>query len=128
MRGINEGCLTFTAGEALAQFRRVKLQSGSTTVPLEVEYADKNEQSIGYTETSAASGALVAIRPHNMTGNRIAVAAEAVAAGAAIYGADDGKIADTATSAATLGLALEAATADGDQIEILIFGTEAPSA
>lgn len=128
MRGLTEGCLTFTAGEALAQFRRVKLKSGSTTVPLQVEYADKNEKSIGYTETAAASGALVAIRPHNMPGTRIATASEALAAGAVIYGADDGKVSDTATSAATLGLALEAATADGDQIEILLYGTEAPAA
>jgi hypothetical protein len=126
MRGINEGPLTFTAGEALAQYRRVKLKSGSSTVPLEVEYADKNEKSVGYTETAAASGALVAIRPHNMPGNRIATAGEALAAGAAIYGGDDGKVVDTATGAAVLGLALEAATADGDQIEILIYGTEAP--
>lgn len=126
MRGITEGCLSFTAGEALAQFRRVKLKSGSTTVPLQVEYADKNEKSVGYTETAAASGALVAVRPHNATGNRIAVASEAIAAIAAIYGADDGKVSDTATGAAVLGVALEAATADGDQIEILIYGTEAP--
>ena len=126
MRGINEGPLTFTAGEALAQYRRVKLKSGSTTVPLQVEYADKNERSIGYTETAAASGALVAIRPHNMDGNRIAVASKAIAAIAAIYGADDGKVSDTATGAAVLGVALEAATANGDQIEILIYGTEAP--
>lgn len=128
MRGITEGPLTFTAGEALAQFRRVKLKSGSTTVPLEVEYADKNEKSVGYTETAAASGALVAIRPHNVPGNRIAVASEAIATLAVLYGADDGKVSDTATGAATLGVALEAATADGDQIEILLYGTEAPSA
>ena len=127
MRGLNEGPLTFTAGEALAQFRRVKLKSGSTTVPLQVEYADANEKSIGYTETAADSGALVAIRTHNMPGNRIAVASEALAALAVIYGAADGKVSDTSTSAATVGVALEAATADGDQIEILLYGIEVPS-
>jgi len=127
MRGINEGPLTFTAGEALAQYRRVKLKSGSTTVPLQVEYADANEKSIGYTETAAASGALVAIRPHNATGNRIATASEALAALATIYGAADGKVSDTSTTAALVGVALEAATADGDQIEILLYGIEVPA-
>ena len=127
MRGINAGPLTFTAGEALAQFRRVKLKSGSTTVPLQVEYADANEKSVGYTESSAASGDLVAIRTHNMPGNRIAVASEALAALATIYGAADGKVSDTSTTAATVGVALEAATADGDQIEILLYGIEVPA-
>lgn len=126
MRGLNTGPLTFTAGEAIGQFTRVKIKSGSTTYPLEVELADKNERSIGYAETAAASGALLAVRLHNMPGNRIAVAAAAISAGAAIYGADDGKVTSTATGAAVLGLALEAATAGGDQIEILIYGTEAP--
>ena len=62
-----------------------------------------------------------------MPGNRIAVASEALAALAVIYGAADGKVSDTSTTAATVGVALEAATADGDQIEILLYGIEVPS-
>lgn len=127
MRGIIRGNLTFTAGEDLVQFRRVKLKSGTTAVPPEVEYADANERSIGFTETNAESGKVVSVRPHNVDGNRIAVASEAFVVGATLYGAADGKVSDTAASAAILGAALEEATADGDEVQILPFGTEIPA-
>lgn len=107
-------CRTFVAGEALEAYRRVKLSAGT------VVYADIGEQHLGITEYKVASGAHVAVRLRNAPGTRLAVAAEALAAGAALYGANDGKVQDTSTGAgAVLALALEAATADGDVIEVL---------
>src|SRR5574343_27922 len=77
---------SFTAGEALAAFRRVKLSTTSAV------YADQAD-----------------------TGNFIGFT---LAAGASLYAADDGKVSDTASGAA-IGVAMEAAGADGDVVEVL---------
>lgn len=127
MRGENAGPLTFYAGEALAQFRRVKIKSGTTTNPPEVEYADLNDRSVGMTCAAAASGELVAVKTMTAPGNRVVTAAGAFAVGATVYGANDGKVDDVSTSAALLGTALEAAAADGDLVEIVPIGTEIPA-
>ena len=48
------------------------------------------------------------------------VAIEALAAGALVYSETDGKVQDTAQATSYLvGIALEAATADGDVIEVM---------
>lgn len=114
----NAGIRTFTAGEALAVSRRVKIKSGTTTVPPEVVYADAGEAHIGTTQQAKGLGDLVAVRLANVAGTVEMVAAEAFAVGALLYGAADGKVADTAAGAA-LGLAIEAATADGDIVECI---------
>lgn len=114
---VNLPARTFTAGAALEARRCVKIKSGTTTTPPEVEYAGAGEAHIGITEYAAASGALVAVRL-NGAGTHEATAAEAFAAGASLYGAANGKVADTASGTA-LAVALEAATADGDIVEIL---------
>lgn len=111
---------TFTAGEALEQYRRVKIESGTTTTPPEVVYADAGEQAIGYTVNNAADGCLVAVKTINYPGTRIAVASEALAVNATLYSAADGKVSDTSSGSA-VGLAVQAATADGDEIEIVDF-------
>ena len=104
---------TFTTAEALNAFCRVKLDSSADVV-----YADAGEDWIGTTEEYAASGANVAVRLRSATGTRKMVAAGAVSIGDIVYGADDGEIDDAPTGEA-VGRALEAATADGDIIEIL---------
>lgn len=111
---------TFTAGEDLAAHRRVKIESGTVTTPPEVVYADSGEQAIGYTTQEVADGQLVSIKTINYPGSRIAVAAEALAIGAVLYSANDGKVKDTSAGSA-IGIAMQAANADGDQIEILDF-------
>jgi hypothetical protein len=116
----NPGTRTFTAGEALENKRRVKLKSGSTTTPPEVEYADAGEQHVGITEYAVASGDLVAIKLRNADGTHEMTAAGAFAFGAVLYGAADGKV-DDASSGSSIAVAVEAATADGDIIEAVEF-------
>jgi len=110
----NEGIKTFTAGEDLEAFRRVKLSSG------EVVYADQIDSDgwIGVTQEKVSDGAMVTVRLKGTGRTSKMVASEALSSGASLYAADDGKVADTA-SGNVIGVALEAATADGDVIEVL---------
>jgi hypothetical protein len=118
--GYNTGSRAFTAGEALLEKRRVKIKAGTTTTPPEVEYADAGEQHIGITEADAALAEVVSVKLRTAQGSVEGVASEALAKGATLYGAADGKIADTSSGSA-IGVALEAATADGDVIEWVQF-------
>lgn len=112
---------TLTAGEALLPKRRVKVESGTTTDPVEVVYADAGEQHIGVTgNESTADGALVSIQPMNATGTYEGTAADSFARGAVLYGAANGKISDTSSGSA-IGVALEAALNDGDIVEWISF-------
>lgn len=112
MQHIEGNIKTFTAGEALAIHRRVKFDGTN------VVYADGAEAGIGVTQEAAASGAPVSVALKTRGRTFIMTAAEALAAGATLYGSDDGKVCDTASGTA-IGESLEAATADGDQIECL---------
>ena len=103
---------TFTAGEALAKFRRVKYSSST------VVYADAGEEWIGTTLFAAASAAQVTVKLRNGSGTHIVTAAGTFAEGAQLYGADDGKV-DDAAAGQVFGIALEAATASGDEIEVV---------
>lgn len=112
---------TVTAGEALLPKRRVKVESGTTTDPVEVVYADAGEQHIGVTgNESIADGAEVSLQPINATGTYEGTAADSFARGAVLYGAADGKISDTSSGSA-IGIAMEAATADGDIVQWMSF-------
>jgi hypothetical protein len=114
----NEGVLTFQAGEDLASDRRVKIESGSTTTPPEVVYADAGEKADGVTLYSASDGDMVAVKPLNFGGTVEIEAAGAITKTNTIYGADDGKISTTATGA-PLGQALETASGSGASIACL---------
>lgn len=112
---------TFTAGEDLLPKRRVKIESGTVTIPPEVVYADIGEQHIGTTGNDTVSdGDPVSITPINATGTYEVTASEAFVVGAILYGANDGKAADTSSGSA-IGIAVEAATADGDVVEVMSF-------
>lgn len=108
---------TFDAGEALALFRRVKLDTGSGT---SVVYADAGEQHNGVVQDAVANGGRAAVRLRTAEGTNKVVAAGAFSAGATLYGAADGKV-DDASSGSAIGWALEAATADGDIVEMMPF-------
>lgn len=107
---------TLTSGEALATRRRVKL-SGSTVI-----YADAGEDAIGVTEFAVANTTAVSIRLINASGTFEITASGAISAAAAIYGAADGKISAT-PSGPILGHAIEASTADGDLIEVVLYSS-----
>ena len=106
---------TFTAGEALAVNRRVKYNSSSAVV-----YSDAGEDWIGTTIEACDDAAQVAVRLRTAAGTHKMVAAGAFSSNAELYGAADGKVDDTA-SGTLIARALEAATADGDVVEVVVL-------
>jgi len=106
----NLGSKSFIAGTDLEACRRVKLSSGN------VVYADAGEEFIGVTARKAVSGDSVAVNLRSASRTYKMVASGAITAGVAIYGALGGKVSASASGVAQ-GVALEAATADGDIIE-----------
>src|SRR3972149_228633 len=115
-----EGKGTFTANGALGARVRVKLTSASTTDPPQVEIAGAGEQHIGYTTVAVASGGLVSVDGRMGSFVKEAVAAEAFAVGATLYGAAAGKVKDTSAGSA-IGVAVEAAGGDGEIVRIIDF-------
>lgn len=113
-----EGKKTLLAGEALTARKCIKL-SGATLV-----YADAGDEFIGITEYAVANGARVAFRDKSDAGTFEVTASAAITAGALIYGADDGKVSMTPAGKA-IGFAIEAATADDDQIEAVLCEIDA---
>ena len=113
MSGISASPKAFLTGEALADFRRVKFNSSS-----EVVYADAGEIGIGATLKDEADAAHAAIQLDNAGGTMKVTANGAIAAGARCFPGADGKVSAT-PSGASVGIALEASTADGDIIEML---------
>lgn len=105
---------TFTAGEALAAYTRVRLSAASGT---SVVYADATEEFIGVTEAAAAINESVAVKLWPGAGTFKIVAAGAVAAGAAVYTADDGEVNDVALGK-SIGRALSTTTADQGILEV----------
>ncbi|MFA6635694.1 MAG: hypothetical protein WCV56_01090 [Candidatus Omnitrophota bacterium] len=109
----NLGLKAFVAGEDLEAYRRVKLSAGSGT---QVEYADAGEDFIGVTAAKTLQNDFVTVALKSAGRTFKLSAGEAFAVGATLYGANDGKVADTAVGSA-IGTALEAASADGEIIE-----------
>lgn len=106
---------SYIAGETLAAYIRVK-KSGSGVVA-----AGAGEAAIGVTIIPATSGDAVSVRLFNAFGTVLMTASAAITANAAVYGTASGKIDDTG-SGPVVGYAEEAATANGDVIEVLIRG------
>lgn len=117
---LNEGIRTFTANGALTAKMRVKLTSGSATIPPQVEAAGAGEQHIGITEYAAADGTPVAVKLRTFPGTHEGIAADSFAVGATLYGAASGKISDTSNGTA-IGVAIGSAGADGDIVEFIDF-------
>lgn len=106
---------SFEAGAAIAANLRVKLASGKLAV---AGVADKDLGTL--LDASFADGDMRSVRLRTANGTTKYVAASAITAGADVYTAASGKVNDTAASTSyLLGTALEAATADGDVIEVL---------
>jgi len=109
---VRECTKTFTAGGALEQNRLVCLSSGV------LAYTDTTTSAIGTLEdTTFASGDVVGVRLLPGEGTFKMVAAAAITSGANVYCAANGKIDDVGFI--PVGIALEAASADGDIIEVL---------
>jgi hypothetical protein len=107
---------SFVCDEAIPLHARVKLDSdGRVTI------AGLDEKEIGTAENETfAAGQDVAVRLRTAGGTHKMIAIEALPAGAAVYTETAGKVQDTAQATAFLiGTALEAATDDGDIIEVM---------
>lgn len=102
----------FSASGAIAIHLRVK-------TPTSLATAGADDVEIGTMEEAAlAAGDVVSVRLRSAEGTCKMVAAEAISAGARVYGAAGGKVKDTANGN-FIGIALDAAAADGDVIEVL---------
>ena len=110
---------TFMAGEDLAAYRRVKLDSSSTTDPPEMIYADAGEDFDGVTEYAADEGQAVMVRLKNAEGTFEVEASTTCSLGASLYGAADGKL-STTENGSVQAKALEASGAASDVIEVLL--------
>ena len=109
---VRECTKTFTAGGALVQNRLVVLSAGV------LDYADAYTPAIGTLEdTTFASGDLVCVRLLPGEGTFKMMASAAITSGAYVYQTASGKIDDVGFI--PVGIALEAASADGDIIEVL---------
>lgn len=116
----NEGIRSFTAYGAITAHARVKIKSGTTSTPPQVELAGLGEQHIGHAEFAVGSGEIVSVRLRTYPGTIEAIAADSFSKGATLYGAASGKVSDTSSGSA-IGIAAEAATNDGDIVEIIPF-------
>jgi hypothetical protein len=105
-------CKTLEAGAAIAKNLRVVLSSGVLAA------AGASDRMLGTMEIAAlADGDKVPVRLRTAAGTRKMVASEAITAGNPVYAAASGKVA--ADGSIVEGIALEAAGADGDVIEVM---------
>lgn len=107
----------FTASGAVSQFNRVYVSAAGV-----VAVAGATTPGVGTAEVDAASGDTLAVRLWSAAGTRKMVAAAAISAGAPVYAAASGKV--TSSGSLYVGRALEAATTDGDVIEVLTSGPD----
>lgn len=124
----NTGIATFLAGEALEAKRRVKVEPGTTNDPPEILYADAGEDFIGITENAVADGDMVAVKMNSAPGvfEVECIVDSAIARGAVLYGAADGKVSD-ASSGTAQGIALEVG-ADGKYIRVAFWNVKSTTA
>ena len=105
------GYTTVTLTGTVAQYARVTA-AGAT--------AGATEQDIGVAMVDGVSGDVISVALPSKQGTHLAIAASALTKGALVHTAASGKVNDTkATGAFLRGIAMEAAGADGDIIEIL---------
>jgi hypothetical protein len=108
----------FACNGAIGQYLRVKMSGTGVQIAL----AGVSDKSIGtLEEASFASGDFRAVRLRSADGTRKMVANGAISVGADVFAAASGKISATRNGFPE-GIALEAAAADGDIIEVLNVG------
>lgn len=112
---MNSGPFTGVAGEALAVYRRVKM------INKEWYYADNTDEALAITGPNpVGAGEQVVLYPCNAANIVPVTGDNAIASGATIYGANDGKVTDEVGPARPVGILLSAITADGGVASALI--------
>ena len=115
---IEGGFKGFKVAAAIGKYRRVKPNALSQVVVAGVGASDETVE-IGVTQDETFNAdEVTAVKLRSAGGTQLMTAAGAFAQGAPIYGAASGKI-DDAASGAVIGIALEAAVADGDEVEVV---------
>lgn len=110
---VTTGSKTLTANAALAPYLRVKLSSGELVV------AGAEDREIGTLDQRVlAADDPAAVVPRAVDGTVMMVASAAISQYAKVYGAASGKVSSTANSN-FIGIAMESASGDGSQIEVL---------
>jgi hypothetical protein len=111
---------------AIMQHGHIAIAASATLLPYRLVTAagaycalDTTPDHVGVTTEHAASGESVTVRLPN-AGTVKLTASEAIAAGAQLYKAADGKVSDVATSSVLVGIAITAASADGSIFEALL--------
>lgn len=104
----NEGIKSFTANGAVSAHRLVKISSGTTTDPPQVEHAGAGEDAIGVSCHAAADGAQVSIKLLNYPGTYEieCTVSSAISRGTLLYAAASGKVSD-ASSGSSVGQSCE---------------------
>lgn len=111
------GFRTFQVGTGgVTVFTRVKLSSGKIVT------AGNDEAGIGTVQETASENEYATVKLWRSPGTHTMIASAAVANGAGVMAEASGKVDDAATGL-RIGTALEAATAAGDRIEVLIEDT-----
>ena len=104
-----------TAGGTITQWALVKVGAALTCT-----IAAITEEAIGVAEHAAVSGGLVRVRLLSAQGTIKCAAAGAFSVGAVVYGQASGLVDDASgSSQIRIGIALEAATAANDIVEVL---------
>lgn len=117
MRVLAEPIASLAYSSDLAPYRRVVMSSGV------LAYAGAAEKEIGTLErralsTGLGSSTVAAVVLPNAEGTVKMIAAGAISQFARVYGAASGKVDDT-VNGNFIGFAMEATTADGDEVEVL---------
>lgn len=110
---IDTGYGTVTLTGTVSQYARVT-NAGAAAGAL--------EQELGVAMVSGVSGDVISVALPTKEGTRLMTAAAAISAGANVYGAASGKVSSVANGNFK-GIAREAASADGDVIEVLAFNS-----
>lgn len=116
----NEGKKAFDTSAAVVAKRVLQLASAGT---VSHNTATATNSVIGVSEYAAASGDMVGVVLMTIAGTVEVTAGAAIAKGNDVFAAADGKVTVLPVGAGTyrrIGLAVEAATADGDVIEVML--------
>jgi len=117
MSQYNVGQKAFTAAETITRYQGVKLSSAGT-----VSVAGSNEANIGFADGNAVSGETLTVKLKNVGGTFKAKANGTFSAAASLYNMAAGTVDDVSGGTARY-LAIEAATASGDIVEVLPIET-----